>query len=121
MSRALANRSQFSFRGEVFFATSVSVDSPAAEYVDMTSATDPVGTSLIVPTGARTGPGKISVDAMGFKNPESLIGLAGQATFTTPLGSISRRAICESASVEGSVGEALKIRFSLVLTDYTGE
>jgi hypothetical protein len=120
MSARLANRSQFSFNGTTYAATSVSVEAPQPEIVDMTSLGSPLGDPRMVPTGDVTAPGRISVEAFGFANPASLVGTIGLATFTTPLGSVSKRAICDSASVEGQVADLLRVRFSLTMTSYQG-
>jgi hypothetical protein len=117
MSLALSQKSTFSFNGSTYYVTSVSVDAPQPEIVDMTSATDGASTIKLVPTGAYTSPGKVSVEAFGFGNPKSIVGTEGSATFTTQAGSLSVQAICESASVEAQVGQMLRIRFSLVVKE----
>lgn len=85
----------------------------------MTPALAPVNTKLLVPTGAYTDTGSIEVEALGFADPKNLIGLRGAAVFATPLGTVTRTVICESASAEGRVGDALRLRFTLKPTDYT--
>lgn len=112
----LANTSSFSFNGTTYTATAVTIEGPQPEIVNMTSRADAVGAMVMVPTGAYTAPGRISVDALGFSTPG--LGVIGNATFSTPGGSFTRRVVVESASVEGRVGDLLRIRFSLMYTDY---
>lgn len=119
MPRSLANRSQFEFAGQTYAATAVSVESPTPEIVNMTGIADGKDVVMMVPTGAYTAPGRISVDAFGFADPKSLAGEMGEAKFTTPLGTFSHDVVCESASVEGRVADLLRIRFSLLMTSYT--
>ena len=119
MTARLANQSQFSFRGVTYFATSVSVEPPAAEIVDMTTNGTPLGQRRMIATGDALSPGGVSVEALGFADPTLLIGLLGDVTFTTPIGSVTKKAICESASVEGRVADLLRIRLSFVMTSET--
>lgn len=119
MALSLANRSQFAFKGATYAATSVSVESPQPEIVNMTSAGDPKKTMNFVATGDYVSPGRIAVEAFGFVDPTTLVGQSGVATFTTRAGTFSGKAVCESAGVEGRVAEILRVRFSLLLTDYT--
>lgn len=86
----------------------------------MTPSGAPVGEKYLVPTGAYTDTGSIEVEALGFADPKNLIGLRGAAVFATPLGSVTRSVICESASADGRVGDVLRLRFTLKPTDYTG-
>lgn len=116
----LANRSSFSFRGSAYTATSVSVDAATPEIVNMTAVGDPVGAMKMVPTGAYTSPGRISVECLGFADPIGLVGTTGDAVLSTSGTTITKRVVCESASVEARVGDLLRLRFSLMPTDYTG-
>jgi len=119
MPFSLSQNSTFSFAGGVYDVTSVAVQGPTPEIVDMTPGGAPVGQKWYLASGAYTDTGSIDVEAYGFADPINLIGVAGQAVFTTPLGSVARNVICESASVEGRVGELLRLRFTLKPTDYT--
>ena len=119
MSRSLAHTATFSFVGTTYFATSVSVEAPQPEIVDMTSFSDPATSIVMVPTGAYTSPGRISVECWGFQDPKSLVGVVGQAQFITRLATITRNVVCDSASTEGQVGSLLRLRFTLMPTDYT--
>jgi hypothetical protein len=118
MAVVLANRSQFVFAGATYTATSVSISAPTPEVINMTSASDPLRTIKIVPTGDYTSPGSIEVECLGFSDPTALIGVIGQATLSTRAGAISRNVLCESASVQAEVGALLRLRFSLTPTDY---
>ena len=119
MARALANTATFSFMGATYFATGVSVDAPTPEIVNMTSVTNTAASAMVmVPTGAYTDPGKISVDCLGCRDPSSLVGQVGEAVFTTTQATITRNVVCDSASTEGQVGSLLRLRFTLMPTDY---
>lgn len=121
MSRTLANRSTFTFNGSEYLATSVTVEAPQPEIVNMTAHDAPGKNVVMVATGAYTSPGSIEVEAFGMMDPVSLIGVNGQATFKTPSGSVTRQCVCSAASVSGQVGDLLRVRFSLTPTDYTGQ
>lgn len=110
--------STFTFNGEVFTATSVSVEAPTAEIVDMTPPTAPLGFRVLVPTGDATSTGKIDVEGFGFADPKAYVAVVGQAVFSTPAGSISRQVVCDSASVTGQVGDLFRFRISFIPTDY---
>lgn len=120
MARALANQSTFSFNGQPFFATSVSVEAATPEVVDMTPHNAAANVIVNVPTGAYLSPGAVEVEAFGMIDPGTLVGVTGNAVFTTPLGSVTRRCICTAANVTGQVGDLLRISFSLTPTDYSG-
>jgi hypothetical protein len=120
MSARLANKSQFSFKGVTYAATAVSVESPSAEIVDITTASTPLGKRQLMATGDVASAGRVSVDALGFADPSALVGQSGDAVFTTPVGSVTQKVICESASVDGRVADLLRIRLSLVMTSDPG-
>jgi hypothetical protein len=114
----LSQGAAFSFRGTKYTVTSVTVESPQPEIVDMTSASDIASKKAMVWTGAYSSPGRIVIDGLGFSDPKSLAGLIGDASFSTPGGSVSAHCVCDSASVEAKVGELLRVRMSLTITDY---
>jgi hypothetical protein len=118
MPFSLSHNSTFSFAGTTFDVTSVSVEGPTAEIVDMTPGGAPVSHRVLVATGGYTDTGSIDVEAFGFADPKTFIGVAGAAVFATPLGTVTRNVICESASAEGRVGELLRLRFKLKPTDF---
>ena len=113
-----AQGSTFTYRGEVFTATSVSVEAPTPEIVDMTPPNAPVGYRVLVPTGDATSTGKIDVEGIGFADPKDYVATVGQAQFQTPAGTINRQVICDSASVTGQVGDLFRFRISFIPTDY---
>ena len=113
-----AQGSTFTYRGEVFTATSVSVEAPTPEIVDMTPPSAPVGYRVLVPTGDATSTGKIDVEGFGFADPLGYVATVGQAVFSTPAGSITRQAVCDAASVTGQVGDVFRFRISFIPTDY---
>lgn len=113
-----AQGSTFSYGGIVFNATSVSVESPTPEIVDMTTPSAPLGVKVLVPTGDATSTGKIEVEAIptALVDPALLAGTFGQIEFSSPSGSITRNVICESASVTGQVGDLFRLRMTFVPT-----
>jgi hypothetical protein len=120
MSLRLSNRSQFSFNGQTFTVTSVSVESPEPEIVNMTAIGATVRQLRLVPTGDIVSPGKIAVEAFGFVDPSEMVGTVGEARFATTLGTVVQQVICDSANVEAQVADLLRIRFSLTMTSYQG-
>lgn len=104
--------------GTTYFATNVSVEAATPEIVNMTTYNAGKAAFTMVPTGSFTSPGKISVDCYGFQDPSNLVGLVGNAIFTTSLGTITKRVVCDSASTDGQVGSLLRLRFALTPTDY---
>lgn len=115
-----AQGSTFSYLGIVFNVTSVSVEAPTPEIVDMTPPSAPLGTKVLVPTGDSTSTGRIEVEALPFSfvDPVVLVGTYGQIEFTTPDGFLTRRVICDSASVAGQVGDLVRLRMTFVPTDF---
>lgn len=118
MAATLAQNSTFSFAGATYTVTSVSVEGPQPEIVNMSAKGGPVGQMKMVWTGSYTSPGRVTIDAFGFTDPLTLIGEQGNAVFTTPAGSITRNAICDSASVDAQVGQVLRVRMTFMPTDY---
>ena len=112
--------STFSFLGIVFNVTSLSVESPTPEIVDMTPPSAPLGRKVLFPTGDATSTGRIEVEAIPFGviNPSVLVGVIGEASFSHPTGSITRNVICDSANITGQVGDFLRMRITFVPTDF---
>ena len=98
-------------------ATDVTVESAQAEIVNTTPYSSNVGVVEMRSTGDYSSSGRVAVEAFGADDPNALIGKMGLLSF----GSLSRRAICESAVVEGRVNDLLRMRFSFVPTDATPE
>lgn len=115
----LANQSSFSFNGTVYTVTSVIVESPQPEIVNMTAQTDSASVMRMVRTGAYTSPGRISLEGFGKDDPKTLVDSpGGQAVFTMAGGgSITRYCIIDSARVEGKVGDVFRVSITLMPTD----
>lgn len=108
-----------SFSGNV---VGISVESPQAEVVDMTSIDEPAGYSVQVPTGAWTG-GSVTIDYLkrnGGPDPAALVRSYGTLTFSSPSHSVTKTVLCESANEEARVGELVRGTINFRLTDYTG-
>lgn len=111
--------SRGSFAGAV---TGISVDTPTAEVVDMTSPSDPTGYAILVPTGEWTG-GAVSVDYIatsGTGSVQDIVRGIGTLTFASANYSVSRRAILESARQEARVGDLVRGTLNFRVTDYAG-
>lgn len=121
MAGVSAHGGTFTFQGFVGAITGISVQTPEAEVVDMTSSADVVGSIVRVPTGEWTG-GSVSVDYIKTSNtdPQTLVKQVGQLTFSSAGFSVTRRAILQSASTEARVGAAVTGTLNFVVTDYTG-
>jgi hypothetical protein len=86
----------------------------------MTAATDGLGYTFMVPTGEQTG-GTITVDFLTINaDPWSFVKKVGDLKFTSAGYSISRRVICESASVSAQAGELVRGSLKFLMTDYRG-
>lgn len=102
--------------------TSISVDTPSAELVDMTSLFASAGSIVIVPTGSWKG-GAVSVEfteSAGTASLTSLVRGYGNLTFASPGFTVSRQVVLESASSAVAVGEVVKGSAKFVITDYYG-
>lgn len=120
MAGVTAQGATLTFRGVVATITGISVEMPTAETTDMTSATDGAAQSVIVPTGAWSG-GTITVDFLTLNtDPQALVRQVGDLTFRSAGYTISRRVLCESASVEARTGELVRGSLRFRMTDYTG-
>lgn len=101
--------------------TGISVETPAAEVVDMTSGVDPNGTLRLVPTGAWSG-GAVSVDyihaGQGQDDIQSIVRKVGQLAFSSRDYSVYRQAILESATTEARTGEIVRGTLRFRITDY---
>ena len=123
MAGYVASGATFTFCGVRAVATRVSVEAPTAEIVDMTAHSAAVNTTMLVPTGAWVGGGG-TVDVEFLQSPTNAvsplaaIGKVGLASFTGNTFSINNRAVCESATIEASVGDLVRGTMRLRLTDY---
>lgn len=113
----LANQSTFTFKGSVYTVTSVSVEAPQPEIVNMTGLLDGPKVMCMVRTGAYTSPGRISVEGFGFYDPKNLVGQFGDVSFATPSGTVGQFCILDSASAEARVGDVLRVSMTFMPTD----
>lgn len=120
----------FTFPGFTAHYTSISVEEPQAEVIDMTSVSDPVGRKRMVPTGDVTSPARIRVDYVrlaGTPAPMRMTGRngvnAGEAVTlsfshsTAP--SFTTKAILESASSEIAIGDLMRGTLNFVIDSTT--
>ncbi len=120
MAGATAQGATFSFLGFSGRLTGISVEMPTAEVTNMTAAEDGLGYTFIVPTGEWAG-GTITVDFLTFNaDPQSFVRKVGSLTFTSAGYTVSRRVVCESASVSAQAGELVRGSFKFLMTDYQG-
>ena len=111
--------SRGNFQGAI---VGISVETPVAEVVDMTSPSDPSGYAVLVPTGEWSG-GSISLDFIATPatgDVQDIVRGIGQLTFASPHWTVSRRAILESANTEARVGESVRGIANFRVTDYAG-
>jgi hypothetical protein len=105
------------FSGKV---TRLGVDTPAAETADMTAWDADASFVVLVPTGGWKG-GTISVDFLASTSTtdvQSLVRGVGSLSFSSPGYSVSRQVLLESASVDVSIGSAVKGALRFSMTDY---
>lgn len=121
MAGVSAHGATFTFLGVQAIVTGISVETPAAEVIDMASAADPVGTIGMVPTGEWSG-GTISVDYIHAgplqTDPQSVVRQVGQLVFASPGYTVVRNAILESATTEARTGEIVRGTLRFRMTDY---
>ena len=121
MAGVSAQGATFTFKGVQAVVSGISVETPAAEVVDMASAADPVGTIGMVPTGEWSG-GTISVDYIHAgplqTDPQLLVRQVGQLAFASPGYSVVRNAILESATTEARTGDIVRGTLRFRITDY---
>lgn len=118
MAGATAHGATFSFLNFSGSLVGISVEMPTAEVVNMTSAYDVLGSMVTVPTGEWSG-GTITVDFLTSNvDPQLLVRRVGQLTFSSRGYSISRRVVCESASIGAQAGELVRGSLKFLMTDY---
>ena len=121
MAGYVASGATFTFCGVKAIATRVSVEAATAEIVDMTAHDAAVNTTTLVPTGARMGGGTVDVEFLqspGGTSPLNAIGKVGVASFSGNTFSLSNNAVCETASLEASVGDLVRGTMRLRFTDH---
>jgi hypothetical protein len=122
MAGVTAHGATFTFSGVSAVVAALSVNTPRAEIVDMTGINDPVGSTVMVATGANSA-GSIRVDYIHYAggiDPQSYIGTQGSLVFGSTGYSITKTAILESASTEVKTGDVVRGSLNFVTTDYTG-
>lgn len=120
MVGATAHGATFSFLNFSGKLLGISVEMPTAEVVNMTAATDGLGYTFMVPTGEWAG-GTITVDFLTANvDPQTLVRKVGTLAFRSAGYSISRRVVCESASVAAQTGELVRGSLKFLMTDYLG-
>jgi len=120
MAGATAQGATFSFLSFSGTLTGISVEMPTAEVTNMTAASDKLGYHFVVPTGEQTG-GTITVDFLTINaDPWTFVKKVGNLTFSSGGYSVSRRVICESASVSAQAGELVRGSLRFLMTDYQG-
>ena len=110
----------FTFPGFTAHYTSISVQEPEAEVVDMTRISDPVRTRRMVATGDVTSPATVRVDYIRLANtpaPLTISGLSGQLVISHPNVSVSKKAVLQSATSEIAVGDVLRGTLNFVIDD----
>jgi hypothetical protein len=120
MAGVTAHGATFSFLNFSGKLVGISVEMPTAEVTNMTAAGDRLGYTFMVPTGEWAG-GTITVDflAAGI-DPQTLVRRVGNLSFSSNGYSISRRVICESASIGAQAGELVRGSLKFLMTDYQG-
>lgn len=131
MAGVTAQGAKFGFSGFSGFVVGVSVETPTAEVVDMSSILDSAAQNMLVPTGSWSG-GSISVDYLapkGGADVQSLVRTTDWLTFAvterngnevSDAISLRRRCILESATSEARVGELMRGSLRFRMTDYQG-
>jgi len=120
MAGATAQGATFSFLSFSGKLLGISVEMPTAEVTNMTAAEDSLGYTFMVPTGEWAG-GTITVDFLTTNaDPQSFVRQVGNLTFTSAGYSVTRRVICESASVSAQAGELVRGSLKFLMTDYKG-
>jgi hypothetical protein len=120
MAGATAQGATFSFMSFAGTLTGISVEMPTAEVTNMTGVGSARGFTVMVPTGEQTG-GTITVDFLTINSdPWSFVKKVGVLSFRSAGYNVSRRVICESASVSAQSGELVRGSLKFLMTDYTG-
>jgi hypothetical protein len=120
MAGVTAHGATFTFSGFSGKVSGISIETPTAEVTDMAGVGDGRGLQVLVPTGGLTG-GTITVDFLtSGGDPQRLVRSVGQLTFASEGYSMSRRVLCESASVTAQAGELVRGSLRFRITDYMG-
>jgi len=120
MAGVTAHGATFTFSSFSGKLTGISVEMPTAEVTNMTAAGDRLGYTFMVPTGEQSG-GTITVDFITTNaDPWVFVKQIGVLTFSSQGYTVSRRVICESASVSAQSGELVRGSLRFLITDYQG-
>lgn len=115
----LVSGATFSFSGFTGSILGLSVETPSAEIVDMTSVLDKNNAAMLVPTGALVG-GSITIDFYGLLDPQGLVGRRAVLVMSSAKLTVSRNVILEKASVDVKTSEAVRGTLTFRMTDYYG-
>lgn len=108
----------FAFPGFTAHYTSISVEEPQAEVVDMTAIDDPVGVRRMVGTGDISSPGRVRVDYIrlaGTPAPLTISGISGNLSISHDNISVTKKAVLESATSEIAVGSFIRGTLNFVI------
>lgn len=108
----------FTFPGLTAHYTSISVEDPKAEIVDVTAVDDPPGTRRMYYTGDISSPGRVRVDYIRLPNtpaPLLFAGRTGQLSIQHANINVTKNAILESATSEIAVGQMLRGTLDFVI------
>jgi hypothetical protein len=120
MAGATAHGATFTFLTFSGKLLGISVEMPTAEITNMTAAGDGLGYTFMVPTGEWAG-GAITVDFLTFNaDPQTFVKKVGDLKFASAGYTVSRRVVCESASVSAQAGELVRGSLKFLMTDYQG-
>lgn len=115
----LVSGASFIFGRGSWSISSLSVETPTAEVVDMTSVFDDKRSCVLVPTGAITG-GSVTIEFYGTVDPQEFVGMRDRLILYSRNFQITRNAILEKASLDVRTGEAVRGTLTFRLTDYYG-
>lgn len=109
MAGVTAHGGTFTFSSFSGKLTGISIEMPTAEVTNMTAAGDSLGYTFMVPTGEQSG-GTINVDFLTFNaDPWTFVKKVDTLTFSSDGYTVSRRVVCESASVSAVWGACSRI------------
>jgi hypothetical protein len=120
----------FTFPGFTAHYTSISVEEPEAEVVDMTSVDTPLGQKRMVPTRDVSSPARMRVDYLRLQNtpkPMAITGAqgvnAGQTVTISfshaTAGSFTVKGVLQSASSEFASGDLMRGSLTFVIDSST--
>lgn len=114
----LAHGTTFTFKGSTFSVTSIRVQAPQAEIVDITPMAGAAGAVVMLETGEHASPGSVEIEFIGSGNPASMVRQRGQLVISGSAGGLTKNAICENATQDAKVSDIVRGSARFVLTDY---